>query len=30
MMLDPLKDEKPVKFSFYGSDIYSIRVMEKK
>jgi len=30
LMLDPLRDEKPIKFSSYGSYIYSIRVMEKK
>jgi len=29
LMLDPLRDEKPIKFSSYGSYIYSIRVMEK-
>jgi hypothetical protein len=29
MMLDPLKDEKPVKFSSYGSAIYAIRIMER-
>lgn len=30
MMLDPLKDKKPIKFSSYGSYIYSIRLMEKR
>jgi len=30
LILDPLKDEKPIKFSYYGNYIYSIRVMEKR
>jgi len=29
LMLDPLRDEKPINFSSYGSYIYSIRVMER-
>jgi len=30
LMLDPLRDEKPIKFSSYGSYIYSIRVIKEK
>jgi len=30
LMLDPLRAEKPIKFSSYGSYIYSIRVMERR